>query len=279
MKIGISTFVTDEGIRPDVLGEALEERGFDSLFLAEHSHIPVSRETPYPGGGDLPREYYRTLDPFLALTAAAVNTSDLVLGTGVALLIQRDVIHTAKEVASLDLVSRGRLALGVGVGWNREEMANHGTDPTTRGELIDEQIEALKAIWSQDKAEYHGKHVDFDPIFAWPKPVQTPHPPIYVGGSSPAALRRLVRHGDAWMPIAFTGSEEIRRVRGWLAEQGRPDVPVTAFGGGADAELVKRFAAAGVERYTVQLPTLPEAETLVALDEFARVAADYGTAS
>ncbi|HEY3711573.1 MAG TPA: LLM class F420-dependent oxidoreductase [Amycolatopsis sp.] len=275
MDFGISTFVTDDGIRPDVLGEALEERGFDSLFMAEHSHIPASRETPYPGGGELPRVYYRSLDPFVALTAAAVRTSDLVLGTGIALLIQRDVIHTAKEVASLDLVSRGRVAFGVGVGWNREEMANHGTDPTTRGALMDEQIEALKAIWTTDQAEYHGKHVDFDPIFSWPKPVQQPHPPVYIGGESPAALRRLAQHGDGWLPRSSTPIDEIRRVRDWLAEQGRDNVPFTVFGGVADGDVVKRFAEAGVERYTFMLPTMPEAETLTALDDLARLAAGH----
>jgi probable F420-dependent oxidoreductase len=276
MDFGISTFVTDEGIRPDVLGEALEERGFDSLFLAEHSHIPVSRKSPHPRYDSLPRSFYRTLDPFVALTAAAVNTSNLVLGTGIALLAQRDVIYTAKEVASLDLVSRGRVAFGVGVGWNREETENHGIDPRTRGERIDEQIEALKAIWTQEQAEYHGKHVKFDPIFAWPKPVQTPHPPIYVGGGSPAALRRLARHGDAWLPTQQTSADEIRRVRDWLAEQGRTDVPFSVFGdGSADADAIKRFAEAGVERYTFLLPTLPEAETLTALDDLARLAADH----
>ncbi|WP_328607864.1 LLM class F420-dependent oxidoreductase [Amycolatopsis sp. NBC_00345] len=275
MDFGISTFVTDDGIRPDVLGEALEERGFGSLFLAEHSHIPASRETPYPGGGELPRVYYRTLDPFVALTAAAARTSDLVLGTGIALLIQRDVIHTAKEVASLDLVSRGRVAFGVGVGWNREEMANHGTDPATRGALMDEQIEALKAIWTSEQAEYHGKHVDFDPISAWPKPVQQPHPPVYIGGESPAALRRLAKHGNGWLPRSSTPIDEIRRVRDWLAEQGRTDVPFTVFGGAADGDVIKRFADADVERYTFMLPTLPEAETLAALDDLARLAAGY----
>ncbi|MEV0074449.1 MULTISPECIES: LLM class F420-dependent oxidoreductase [unclassified Amycolatopsis] len=276
MDFGISTFVTDEGIRPDVLGEALEERGFDSLFLAEHSHIPVSRKSPHPRYDDIPRWYYRTLDPFVALTAAAVNTSNLVLGTGIALLIQRDVFYTAKEVASLDLVSRGRVAFGVGVGWNREETANHGIDLRTRGERLDEQIEALKAIWTQEQAEYHGKHVDFDPIFAWPKPVQTPHPPIYIGGGSPAALRRLARHGDAWLPTQQTSADEIRRVRDWLGEQGRTNVPFTVFGDGStDADAIKRFAEAGVERYTFLLPTLPEAETLTALDDLARLAADH----
>ena len=140
------------------------------------------RESPYPGGGELPRKYYRTLDPFVALTAAAVVTSRLVLGTGVALLPQRDVIHTAKQVASLDVVSGGRVAFGVGVGWNREEMRNHGTDPATRGVLMDEQLAALKQIWTSDQAEHHGEHVDFAPVHLWPKPVQEPYPPIYVGG-------------------------------------------------------------------------------------------------
>src|SRR3954468_17116994 len=234
MKFGISTFVTDEGIRPDVLGAALEERGFDSLFLAEHSHIPVNRESPYPGGGDLPRVYYRTLDPFVALSAAATATSELLLGTGIALLIQRDLIHTAKEVASLDVISDGRALFGVGVGWNREEMRNHGTDPKTRGALMDEQLAALKEIWTKDEAEFHGRHVDFDPIYAWPKPVQQPHPPIYLGGESPAALRRLAAFGDAWLPRAPTPPKEITRVREWLAEQGRDGVPFTVFAADTD---------------------------------------------
>src|SRR5574340_348997 len=209
MKFGIATFVTDEGIRPDALGRALEERGFDSLFLAEHSHIPVSRTTPYPGGGDLPRQYYRTLDPFVALTAAASVTSDLLVATGIALLIQRDVIHTAKEVASLDLISGGRMLFGVGVGWNREEMRNHGTDPRTRGALINEQLAALKQIWTKDEAEFHGKYIDFDPIYSWPKPVRKPHPPIYIGGESPAALERLLKFGDAWLPRPHISAAEL----------------------------------------------------------------------
>ncbi|GAB3006971.1 LLM class F420-dependent oxidoreductase [Amycolatopsis acidiphila] len=269
MKFGIATFVTDEGIRPAALGRALEERGFDSLFLAEHSHIPASRESPYPGGTELPRWYYRTLDPFVALSAIASVTSDLLLATGVALLIQRDVIHTAKEVASLDLISGGRVLFGVGVGWNREEMRNHGTDPRTRGALLNEQIEALKTIWTNDQAEYHGKHVDFDPIFAWPKPVQRPHPPIYVGGESPAALNRLLKHGDGWLPREGTEIAEIKRVRAWLADNGRPDLPFTVFAAGRDKGRLAEYAEAGVERVTFYLPTLPESETLTQLDELA----------
>lgn len=275
MRFGIATFITDEGISPDALGRALEARGFTSLFIAEHSHIPVSRETPYPGGGELPRIYHRTLDPFIALTAAAAVTSRLVLGTGIVLLPQRDVIHTAKQVASLDLVSGGRTAFGVGVGWNREEMRNHGVDPATRGARIYEQLAALKEIWTHDEAEFHGAHVDFDPIFAWPKPVQKPHPPIYLGGESPAALRRLVDHGDAWLPRNHTPPEEIRRVRKWLAEQGREDVPFTVFAADPDPATVAGFVEAGVDEITLSLDTLPEDDTLRALDDLARMAADH----
>ena len=275
MRFGVATFITDDGIRPDVLGGALEERGFDSLFIAEHSHIPVDRESPWPEGGELPRRYYRTLDPFVALTAVATVTTRLVLGTGIALLPQRDVIHTAKQVASLDLVSDGRFAFGVGVGWNREEMRNHGTDPTTRGALIDEQLAALKQIWTTEQAEYHGEHVDFDPIYLWPKPVQQPHPPIYLGGESPAALRRLATYGDAWLPRAHTAPEEIVRVRKWLAEQGRDGVPFTVFAADTDERRLAGYVDAGVNEITLMLDTLPEAETLRALDELTAVAAAH----
>jgi probable F420-dependent oxidoreductase len=275
MRFGIATFITDEGIRPDVLGRALEERGFSSLFIAEHSHIPVDRESPYPGGGELPRKYYRTLDPFVALTAAAVVTSRLVLGTGIVLLPQRDLIHTANEVASLDVVSGGRVAFGVGVGWNREEMRNHGTDPATRGALMDEQLAALIQIWTAEKAEFHGEHVDFDPIYLWPKPVQQPHPPIYIGGESPAALRRLATFGGGWLPRMHTPPEEIARVRRWLTDQGRDDVRFTVFGADTDERRLAGFAEAGVDEVTLTLETLPEDDTLRSLDALAAVAAAH----
>ncbi|AGM05050.1 LLM class F420-dependent oxidoreductase [Amycolatopsis keratiniphila] len=275
MEIGIATFITDEGIRPDVLAAAAEERGFSSLHIAEHSHIPVSRETPYPGGGELPRVYYRTLDPFVALTAAAGATSTLKLGTGVALLQQRDVIHTAKEVASLDLVSRGRFVFGVGVGWNREEMRNHGTDPRTRGALVDEQLAALKEIWTKDEAEFHGEHVDFDPIFAWPKPVQKPHPPIYIGGAGRKAMERIAKYGDGWLPHAYTPPEELRRARQWLADQGREDVKFSAFGATPEEDALGRLVEGGVDEATLFLPTEPEAATLDRLDQFAKVAESF----
>ncbi|MDQ0945830.1 putative F420-dependent oxidoreductase [Streptomyces sp. V1I1] len=174
MKFGVSTFITDQGISPTSLGTALEDRAFDSLFIAEHTHIPADRQTPYPGGGELPEMYYRTLAPFVALTAIGVVTERMLLGTGIALIPQRDPIMTAKEVASLDLISGGRVIFGVGVGWNREEMRNHGTDPSTRGRLTDERLRAIRELWTAEKAEFHGEFVNFDPVYAWPKPVQRP---------------------------------------------------------------------------------------------------------
>jgi len=274
MKFGIATFVTDEGIRPGPLGRALEERGFDSLFLAEHSHIPASRETPYPGGGELPRVYYRTLDPFVALTAAASATTSLLLGTGIALLPQRDVFHTAKQVASLDLLSAGRVRFGVGVGWNREEMRDHGVDPATRGPLMNEQLAALKELWTRDEAEFHGRYVSFGPVFSWPKPVQRPHPPILIGGESKAALDRLLHHGDEWLPRSYLSPGRIREVRQWLAGNGRDRVPFTVFGA-PGPQVVEGFAGAGVERVTFMLRTAPEAESLAALDRLAEAVQPY----
>lgn len=272
MDFGIATFVTDEGIRPDVLGRAAEERGFTSLWLTEHSHIPVSRETVFPwGGGDLARYYYRALDPFVALTAAAMATETLRLGTGIALLVQRDVIQTAKETASLDLISGGRFDFGVGAGWNLEEMRNHGTEPRTRGALLNERLAALREIWTKDEAEFHGEFVDFDPIFSWPKPVQRPHVPIHIGGAGKAALARVVRFGDGWIPLPDTPPEELRRVRRWLADQGRtPTITVSSVP--PDQRLLEGYAEGAVDRVNLYLPTLPEDESLRKLDELAELA-------
>ncbi|MFX0579305.1 LLM class F420-dependent oxidoreductase [Nocardia nepalensis] len=271
MKIGITTFVTDEGISGPKLGVALEERGVESLFLPEHSHIPASRKSPAPGGGELPRVYYRALDPFVTLGAIAAVTERLILGTGVSLLIQRDVIHTAKEVATLDLISQGRFVFGVGAGWNREEMADHGTDPRTRGALLDEQLEAIRAIWTNDLAEYHGRFIDFDPMYAWPKPVQTPHPPIFIGGGE-AAAKRAIRHGVGWLPAAVADPAAIPAQ---LAQLDGNDLPVTVAFAAADPALIDGYAEAGVQRLVFSLPTLPESETLRALDEIAEVADRY----
>jgi probable F420-dependent oxidoreductase len=224
MGFGVLTFVTDDGIGPVELGQALEQRGFESLFLAEHSHIPVNAKTPYPAGGPIPPKYYCTLDPFVALTATAVATQNLILGTGIALLPQRDPILTAKEVASLDLVSEGRFYFGVGVGWLREEIANHGVDPSVRGRVSEERLRAMIEIWTHEKAEFHGEFVEFDPIYCWPKPVTKPYPPLYLGGG-PAKFRRIARL-DFPDPVsgAFIGSARgtARRRRSRRARHPRP---------------------------------------------------------
>ena len=267
MKFGISTFVTDDGISPGALARAIEERGFDSLFIAEHTHIPLSRKSPYPGGGELPQKYYRTLDPFIALTTAAAATERLLLGTGVALLIERDPIITAKEVASLDLVSGGRMIFGIGVGWNREEMENHGTDPRTRGKLMDERVRAMIEIWTKDEAEFHGKYVDFDPIGAWPKPLQKPYPPIYVGGGE-RAFDRISEFGDAWLANGLP-PDKLKPMMGELREATGRDVPVTVFNASSEPEDIQSYERLGVERVLLPLPTLPESETLIQLSKLA----------
>ena len=272
MKFGISTFVTDEGIAPGALARVIEERGFDSLFVAEHTHIPLSRESPWPRGGELPRRYYRTLDPFITLTAAAAATEHLLLGTGVALVIERDPIITAKEVASLDLVSGGRVIFGVGVGWNREEMENHGTDPRTRGKLTNERIRAMIEMWTKDEPEFHGQYVDFDPIGIWPKPVQKPYPPIYVGGGS-RAFGRIAESGDAWLANGLP-PDKLEPMLGKLQEVAGRDVPVTVFNASSAPEDLEAYARLGVERLLLSMPTLPESETLNQLDDLAQVATD-----
>ena len=271
MKFGISTFVTDEGIAPGALASAIEERGFDSLFIAEHTHIPLSRKSPWPRGGELPRKYYRTLDPFITLTAAATATEHLLLGTGVALIVERDPIITAKEVASLDLVSGGRMIFGIGAGWNREEMENHGTDPSTRGELMNERIRAMIEIWTKDEPEFHGQYVNFDPIGAWPKPVQKPYPPIYVGGGS-RAFDRIAQFGDAWLANGLP-PDKVKPMLGELREAAGRDVPVTVFNASSEPEDLEAYAQLDVERVLLGLPTLSESETLHRLDELAGVAA------
>jgi len=269
VKLGITTFVTDETAPPAELAAAIEERGFDAMFLAEHSHIPVSRQTPYPRGGDLPRGYYRALDPFVSLTAAAAATSTLKLGTGIALLIQRDVIHTAKSVASLDLVSGGRALFGVAVGWNREEMRNHGTDPRTRGALLDEQIQALRTIWTHEEAEFHGAHVDFDPIRQWPKPVG--EVPVYIGGNSATALERAKRLGARWLPNALTDPKAVAAQVGQAGS-----VPVTATSAAPDPAVLEAYAQAGAERVTLALPASSPGDAWRRLDALGALVSAFG---
>jgi probable F420-dependent oxidoreductase len=275
MHIGVLNFVTDEGIGPAELGAALEQRGFESLFLAEHTHIPVDNQSPYPAGGPLPHKYYRTLDPFVALTAAAVTTQTLKLGTGIALVPQRDPIMAAKEVASVDLVSGGRVIFGAGIGWLREEIANHGTDPAIRGRLSEERLRAMIEIWTQEKAEFHGEFVDFDPIYCYPKPVTKPHPPLYLGGS-PAAFPRIARLGAGWLAICPT-PHALERAIGRLRDMAGADVPVTVCQEGEQtAKAVAGYQDLGVERVLLDLPTAPRDETLQRMDELAAEVARLG---
>ncbi len=268
MDIGLSQFSTEYTIPPARLAGLAEERGFESLFLPEHTHIPVSRDTPYPGGGELPREYSHTHDPFVALAAAATVTERLKLGTGVALVIQRDPIVTAKEVASLDVLSGGRFLFGVGAGWNRDEMRNHGTDPARRFSVMRERVEAMQAIWTQDEAEYHGEHVDFGPL--WSKPIQKPHPPVLVGGVGERVLDRVIRYGDEWIPNRVKTPEALGERIAELRERAGHEVPVTVFGAKPTERALERLAGVGVTRALLILPPAAEpGESERLLDEYA----------
>src|ERR1700736_4336223 len=224
MDFGIGYFPTPDGVRPGAIARLVQEHGQESLFFAEHTHIPASRESPYPGGAELPRKYSHTYDLFVALTAAAAATSKLRVGSGICLIVERDPIITAKEVASIDHLSGGRFEFGVGGGWNREEMRNHGTDPRTRMRLMAERVEAMKAIWTQEEASYRGEFVAFERIWSWPKPAQRPHPPVLVGGSGPTVLERVLAFGDAWFPnYARGGVDVIERAK---ELRGRTDRPI-----------------------------------------------------
>jgi probable F420-dependent oxidoreductase len=274
MDFGAVMFPTDYSMTPGALGQALEARGFESLWVPEHSHIPASRETPYPGGGELPKPYYDVMDPFVCLAAAAAVTKTLKVGTGVCLVVQRDPIQMAKEVASLDQISGGRFLFGVGAGWNVEEMANHGTEFKTRMKLMRERIEAMKEIWTKEKAEYHGEFVDFGPLFAWPKPVQKPYPPIIVGGAFPHAARRAIAYGDGWMPIAMPADkigELLAAFKKMATEAGRDpqSVPVTMFAVPENLETLQRYRDLGIVRAIVYLPSEKDDKILPVLDRWA----------
>jgi probable F420-dependent oxidoreductase len=274
MKFGIATFVNDDTIDTVSLARAIEERGFHSLVIAEHTHIPASRESAYPLGGDLPPIYYRTLDPFVTLAAAAAVTSTIELFTGIALLIQRDPIITAKEAASIDLISNGRFVFGVGAGWNIEELRDHGTDPKTRGALLDERIDAIKALWTTEPAEYHGKYVDFDPSYIRPKPVQKPHPPIFIGGDSDATVKRVIRHDAGWISNPLPVERLARRVD-QMREGARHDVPLAMFGTPVDPDYWRATEELGFGQLALLLPTRPLEESLRLLDDYAERVAQY----
>ncbi len=273
MDFGASMFFTDYSMTSVEFAQALEARGFESVWAPEHSHIPTSRRTPFPGGGDLPKQYYDAMDPFVTLTAAAMATKKLKVGTGVCLVNQRDPIQTAKLVASIDQVSGGRFLFGIGVGWNAEEMEDHGTAFPTRAKLVRERVEAMKAIWTKPKAEYHGEFVDFPEMMAWPKCVQRPHVPVIVGGAFPQAARRAVRYGDGWIPLAGRGDIMVAmaKFREMLKEAGRDaaSCPITLFGCAEDGDTLKRYRDQGVVRACVSLPAEKGDTVVPTLDRWA----------
>ena len=283
MQFGASIFFTEYSIAPAELAVALEERGFDSLWVAEHSHIPVNRRFTLPGTMELSEQYYDVMDPFVTLTAAAVATTRLKLATAICLIIQRDTIQTAKLVASIDQVSGGRFIFGIGGGWNAEEMENHGTVYATRMQKMREQVEAMKLIWTRDNAEYHGEIVDFPPMTSRPKPVQKPHPPVIVGGAFRHAARRAIRYGDGLLPqgpAAGSGSPDdyMPRWRQMAVEAGRDpnSLPVTIGGAPEDPELLRRYQGLGVARVTVRLPAAQADEILPVLDRWAALIRQIG---
>jgi probable F420-dependent oxidoreductase len=274
MYFGAAIFPTDYAIRPDDIARELEARGFESLWLPEHTHIPANRRTPYPAGGDLPKEYWHTHDPFVALTAAAMVTSKLRIATGICLIIERDPITSAKEVASLDMLSGGRFIFGIGGGWNAEEMENHGTVYKTRWRLLRERVLAMKEIWTKDEAEFHGEFVNFDKIWSYPKPVQKPHPPILMGGDGATTFDRVIEFCEGWLPLGFRAgdfSEKIAALRQRAEAAGRDpkSISISVFGAKPDPAALEQLEAAGVERAIFMLPPAERDTVLPLLDQYA----------
>jgi probable F420-dependent oxidoreductase len=268
VEFGIGYFPAHDGMDPAAFARLVEQRGHESLFFPEHTHIPASRETPYPAGGELPRKYAHTYDLFVALSMAAAVTSRLRVGSGICLVIERDPITTAKEVASIDRLSGGRMEFGVGAGWNREEMRNHGTDPRVRMAIMAERVEAMKAIWTQDEASYHGAHVNFERIWSWPKPAQRPHPPVLVGGNGPTVLDRVLRFGDAWMPNYLGEPDELMGRARELWDRAQRPIDVMVMGVPADPSVLQRFEDAGVRRVIRWIPSAPLRPVEGALDRW-----------
>ena len=255
MDFGIGYFPTHDAVSPGAIAGLVEDHGHESLFFAEHTHIPASRQSPYPGGGELPRKYSHTYDLFVALTAAAEATSTLRVGSGICLIVERDPITTAKEVASIDHLSGGRLEFGVGAGWNREEMRNHGTDPRSRMRLVHERIDAMKAIWTQDEASYQGEFVQFERIWSWPKPAQRPHPPVLVGGNGPTVLDRVLAFGDAWFPNYGRGGADIVARADELRRRAERPIELMVMGVPAKAAVLEQMQLAGARRVVHWLPS------------------------
>jgi probable F420-dependent oxidoreductase len=252
MDFGVGYFPTHDGMTPGAVARFVEERGQSALFFAEHTHIPASRESPWVGGRELPQKYWHSYDLFVSLTAAAEATTRLRVGSGICLVIERDPIITAKEVASVDHLSGGRLEFGVGAGWNREEMQNHGTDPRMRMAVLRERVEAMKAIWTQEEASYSGEHVRFERIWSHPKPAQRPHPPILVGGSGAGVVDRVLAFGDGWFPN-YRDLDESRVAE--LRSRAERPVYLDVIGMPPKAEAIERCANLGARRASLWLPT------------------------
>ena len=282
MKIGAVMFFTADSMQPAALGRALEERGFESLWVPEHTHIPSSRKSQYPAGGGLIRPYYEIMDPFLALNTAAAVTTRLKIGTGIALVIQRDPIVTAKMVSTIDRLSNGRFLFGVGNGWNQDEIENHGTVFKTRHKLARERIEAMKTIWSEEEPEYHGEFVNFDEMKQWPKPVQRPHPPIIVGGGFPHAARRAIRYGDGWIPrddwLERDGMGIIEQFRSMAKEAGRDpaSLPISVFRVPDNIERLQLCEKIGIDRVVFSLPAEKEDKITPILDRWSELKRQLG---
>ncbi len=279
MKFALSYFATDEGPDPVELAKRVEERGFEALFLPEHTHIPASRETPYPGGTELPQEYWRTYDPFVLLGAIGASTTTLKLGTGICLIVERDPITTAKEIATIDSLSGGRFLFGIGAGWNEEEMRNHGTDPSRRFGLMRERVEAMKEIWTRDEASYHGDRINFDAIWSWPKPVQKPHPPILIGGNGRGTPDRVLRYGDEWFPNRLGDDDKFlarvsKLIRRGREEQAR-DIDVTVQLAPLDPKGIERCAEAGAHRCAWYIPPRDPEAIERALDRYTEAMQAY----
>jgi probable F420-dependent oxidoreductase len=274
MYCGVTLFPTDYSIQPQELAAEAEARGFESLWFPEHSHIPTSRKSPWPGGGELPKQYYDSYDPFVSLGAAAAVTKKIKLGFGICLVIERDPIHTAKEVSTLDRLSNGRVLFGIGGGWNAEEMANHGTAFETRFKLMRERVQAMKEIWTQTKPKFAGELVKFDEMMQWPKPVQKPHPPIIVGGAFPHAARRAVAYGDGWIPIGGRGLDPLdaltefhKMAKG--ADRDPKSLSFDVFAAPREVDTLKRYRDAGVTRAIWMFPSKGREEILPMLDQCA----------
>lgn len=268
---GVTIFPTDTTIQPMDVARAVEERGLDSLFFPEHTHIPTSRKTPFPGGTDLPDWYWRSHDPFVALTAAAAVTSKIKLGTGICLVTERDPITLAKACASLDVISEGRFIFGIGAGWNVEEMENHGTSYKTRWAILRERILAMKEIWTKDEAEFHGDHVNFDSLWSWPKPVQAGGPPIWLGANSKWAFDRVAEFCDGWMPIGGLGKGGMENLQNACDNRGRDvsDITIALFGAPLEMDAVAQKLEQG---FTDLIFTLPQSEPTKVLQHLDKVA-------